>query len=31
MHGRTKKYNLTIHPDVVKKALKDDLILNDVL
>ena len=31
MHGRTKKYNLTIHPDVIKKALKDDLILNDVL
>ena len=31
MHGRTKKYNLTIHPDVVKKALKDDLILTDVL
>ena len=31
MHGRTKKYNLTIHPDVIKKALKDDLILIDVL
>ncbi len=31
MHGRTKKYNLTIHPDVIKKALKDDLILTDVL
>jgi cell division control protein 6 len=30
MHGRTKKYNLTIHPDVVKKAFKDDLILADV-
>jgi len=31
MHGRTKKYHLTIHPDVIKKALKDDLILTDVL
>lgn len=31
MHGRTKKYNLTIHPDVIKKALKDDLILTDIL
>lgn|SRR5574338_166434 len=31
MHGRTKKYNLTIHPDVIKKAFKDDLILTDVL
>lgn len=31
MHGRTKKYNLTIHPDIIKKALKDDLILTDVL
>lgn len=31
MHGRTKKYNLTIQPDVIKKAFKDDLILVDVL
>ena len=31
MHGRTKKYHLTIHPDVIKKAFKDDLILADVL
>lgn len=31
MHGRTKKYNLTIQPDVIKKAFKDDLILTDVL
>ena len=31
MHGRTKKYNLTIHPDVLKKAFKDDLILTDIL
>ncbi|MGH9999386.1 MAG: Cdc6/Cdc18 family protein [Nitrosopumilaceae archaeon] len=31
MHGRTKKYNLTVHPDVIKKAFKDDLILADVL
>ena len=31
MHGRTKKYNLAVHPNVVKKAFKDDLILVDVL
>ncbi|HSF27673.1 MAG TPA: AAA family ATPase [Nitrosopumilaceae archaeon] len=31
MHGRTKKYNLTIQPDVIKKAFKDDLILADIL
>ena len=31
MHGRTKKYNLTIQPDVIKKAFKDDLILTDIL
>ena len=31
MHGRTKKYNLTIHPDVVKNAFRNDLILADVL
>ncbi|HLC24540.1 MAG TPA: AAA family ATPase [Nitrosopumilaceae archaeon] len=31
MHGRTKKYNLTIQPDVIKKTFKDDLILTDVL
>jgi cell division control protein 6 len=31
MHGRTKKYKLTIHPDIIKKTLKDDLIFSDVL
>jgi cell division control protein 6 len=31
MHGRTKKYNLTIHPDILKKAFKDDLVLADIL
>ena len=31
MHGRTKKYNLTLHPETVKKALRDDLILQDIL
>ena len=31
MHGRTKKYNLTIHPDVLKKTFKDDLMLIDIL
>ncbi len=31
MHGRTKKYNLTVQPDVIKKAFKDDLVLTDVL
>src|SRR5574341_311865 len=31
MHGRTKKYNLTIQPDVIKNAFKNDLMLTDVL
>ncbi|MGQ0638046.1 MAG: Cdc6/Cdc18 family protein [Nitrososphaerota archaeon] len=31
MHGRTKKYNLTIQPDIVKHAFKDDIILADIL
>ena len=31
MHGRTKKYNLTIHADVVKNAFKDDIILADII
>ena len=31
MHGRTKKYNLTIQPDIVKNAFKDDIILADIL
>lgn len=31
MHGRTKKYNLTIQPETVKKAFQNDIILADVL
>ncbi len=31
MHGRTKKYTLTILPDTVKKAFKEDLALEDLL
>ena len=31
MHGRTKKYSLTIQPDMVKNAFKDDIILADIL
>ncbi len=31
MHGRTKKYTLTIPPDTVKKAFKEDLALEDLL
>ena len=31
MHGRTKKFSLTLHPETVKKAFKDDLTLEDLL
>jgi archaeal cell division control protein 6 len=31
MHGRTKKFSLTLHPDSVKKAFKEDLALEDLL
>ncbi|MDR3783089.1 MAG: AAA family ATPase [Candidatus Nitrosotalea sp.] len=31
MHGRTKKYNLTLNADTVKKAFKEDLTLEDLL
>jgi cell division control protein 6 len=31
MHGRTKKYNLTIQTDIVKNAFKNDLMLTDIL
>ncbi len=31
MHGRTKKYNLTIQPETVKKAFQNDIILADIL
>ena len=31
MHGRTKKFNLTLNADTVKKAFKEDLTLEDLL
>ena len=31
IHGRTKKYNLTISSDMVKKAFKNDLSLQDII
>src|SRR5438552_4202105 len=31
MHGRTKKFSLTLHADTVKKAFKEDLALEDIL
>lgn len=31
MHGRTKKFALTLNPDTVKKAFKEDLSLEDLL
>ncbi len=31
MHGRTKKFNLTLTPETVKKAFKEDLVLEDLL
>jgi len=31
MHGRTKKFKLTISPDMVKETFNDDLTLEDVL
>jgi archaeal cell division control protein 6 len=31
MHGRTKKFNLTLNADTVKKAFKEDLVLEDLL
>lgn len=31
MHGRTKKFALTLNPDTVKKAFKEDLALEDLL
>jgi cell division control protein 6 len=31
IHGRTKKYKLTIFPDMVKQALSDDLTLADII
>ncbi|MGI0064042.1 MAG: Cdc6/Cdc18 family protein [Nitrosopumilaceae archaeon] len=31
IHGRTKKYKLTISPDMIKEILKDDLTFEDIL
>ena len=31
MHGRTKKFALTLNPDTIKKAFKEDLSLEDLL
>ncbi len=31
IHGRTKKYKLTISPEMIKKAFKDDLTLQDII
>ena len=31
IHGRTKKYKLTIPPEVVKKTFSDDLTLQDIV
>ncbi len=31
MHGRTKKYKLTVSPEMVKKAFREELTLQDVV
>jgi cell division control protein 6 len=31
IHGRTKKYKLTISPDMIKETLKDDLTFEDII
>ena len=31
IHGRTKKYKLTIHPEMIKETFKDDLTFEDIL
>ncbi len=31
IHGRTKKYKLTVSPEMVKKTFKDDLTLQDII
>ena len=31
IHGRTKKYKLTISPEMIKKTFKDDLTLQDII
>lgn len=31
IHGRTKKYKLTISPEMIKRSFKDDLTLQDIV
>jgi cell division control protein 6 len=31
MHGRTKKFSLTLNPETIKKAFKEDLVLEDLM
>jgi cell division control protein 6 len=31
IHGRTKKYKLTISSEMIKKSFKDDLSLQDIV
>ncbi len=31
IHGRTKKFKLTIHPDMIKSTFKNDLAFEDIL
>ena len=31
IHGRTKKYKLTISSEMIKKSFKDDLSLQDII
>jgi cell division control protein 6 len=31
IHGRTKKYKLTVSPEMIKKTFKDDLTLQDIV
>lgn len=31
IHGRTKKYKLTISPEMIKKTFRDDLTLQDII
>ena len=31
IHGRTKKYKLTISPEMIKRTFKDDLTLQDII
>jgi cell division control protein 6 len=31
IHGRTKKYKLTVSPELIKKTFKDDLTLQDII